>query len=513
MSFLLHQALSATRQRLPSKLAVSDGSSQLSYSNFERSVAGLAEQLAKLSLKRGSRVAFYLPHSIDQAICIFAISAIDGVFVPINENLKPDQVRHILSDSGTSVLITSPTLAPTIERALPAKTKILQTSLSELLQGEKLFIEDVATSRNIENDLAGLLYTSGSTGQPKGVMVSHKNLLTGSDIVSEYLQLSENDRLLGILPLSFDYGLNQLISMIHLGGSYFFHTFKFPQEIVDGLERHKITGLAGIPTLWALLVRSSLANTELPHLRFLTNSGGAVPTTIISKLRNAVPNTNIVLMYGLTEAFRSSYLPPLELDRRPTSMGKAIPNTELFVLDEDGKTCSPGQVGELVHRGPTVALGYWKRAEATAERFRHFPCSHGASPIGEMAVYSGDLVKTDDEGFLYFVGRKDGLIKRSGFRISPSEIEEVVSKLSFVKSCAAIGVDHPQEGQTIKVYFVNSQTEIAPSLLKKQLLEHCTKDLPRHMVPSFFENIDSLPKTANGKVDYPALKKLNVPST
>ena len=337
-------------------------------------------------------------------------------------------------------------------------------------------------------------------------MVSHSQLMAGSSIVSQYLGISRHDKILAVLPFNFDAGLNQLMTAFEQGATLVILSFVFAKDIVKVLVNEEITGLAGVPTLWNLLAqeKSGLSKAVLPSFRYLTNTGGVMPQPVLHMLRKTLPNTKIFLMYGLTEAFRSTYLPPEELDRRPTSMGRAIPNTEVFVLNSDGGLCEPGEVGELVHRGPTVSLGYWGKPELTDKVLRPNPLTPHEVGSGEKVCYSGDLVKMDDEGYFYFVGRRDAMIKTSGYRVSRTEIEEIFYQQTQVKEVAVIGVPDAILGQSIKAFLVIHDGD---SISVSDLLLHCAKQLPRYMVPKSVQLVDVLPKTPNGKIDYPALEK------
>jgi acyl-CoA ligase (AMP-forming) (exosortase A-associated) len=358
----------------------------------------------------------------------------------------------------------------------------------------------------IEKDLAAILYTSGSTGKPKGVMLSHAQVMAGSSIVSTYLEITESDRILAVLPFSFDAGMNQLMTAWQQGATLILINFVFAREVVKTLIAERVTGLAGVPTFWSLLSQpsSGLHKQPLPHLRYITNTGGAMPQPVLAKLRELLPPTRVYLMYGLTEAFRSTYLPPEELDRRPTSMGKAIPDTEILVINEEGKPCKPGEVGELVHRGPTVSMGYWGQPELTAKVLRPHPFLPPELGDVERVCYSGDYVKMDEDGFLYFIGRRDTMIKSSGFRISPTEVEEVLFKSGLLKIAAVIGIPDPVLGQTVKA-FVVAREDV--DLKAEGLREFCAANMPRHMVPKAIEVLDQMPRTTSGKVDYPALRR------
>jgi acyl-CoA synthetase (AMP-forming)/AMP-acid ligase II len=330
--------------------------------------------------------------------------------------------------------------------------------------------------------------------------------MAGATIVSTYLEITDSDRILAVLPFSFDAGLNQLMTAFQQGGTLVLINFTFARQIVDVLMKERITGLAGVPTVWSLLAQSNstLQKNPLPALRYITNTGGAMPQPVLKILRAALPQTRIFLMYGLTEAFRSTYLPPEELDRRPTSMGKAIPDTEILVLNEQGQLCRSGEVGELVHRGPTVSLGYWGNPEATNHVLKRNPLLPAELGDTERVCYSGDLVKMDAEGFLYYVGRRDTMIKSSGFRISPTEVEEVIFQSGRVRYAAAIGVPDELSGQAVKAFVVLRDGE---SCDQDALIGFCSENMPRYMVPKYIEFMDELPKTGSGKVDYPSLRR------
>jgi acyl-CoA synthetase (AMP-forming)/AMP-acid ligase II len=296
------------------------------------------------------------------------------------------------------------------------------------------------------------------------------------------------------------------MTAIQQGGTYVPMTFVFAREIVKTLLVEQITGMAGVPTLWSLMTQpnSSLEREAPSHLRYITNTGGRMPQNVLANLRRMLPSTKIFLMYGLTEAFRSTYLPPEELDRRPDSMGKAIPNTEILVVNEKGERCEPGEVGELVHRGPTVSMGYWGKPDLTSEVLRPHPSAAAETGDSEKVCYSGDLVKMDEDGFLYFVGRRDNMIKSSGFRISPTEVEEVLFQSGMLREAAVVGIPDGALGHVIKAYVVPRDGE---SVSPDTLLSFCAERMPRYMVPKAVQVMDSLPKMPNGKVDYPALRR------
>jgi len=519
MDFLIWHLLRESERKTPDKEALVHGDRRLSYRDVERQTAGLAAGLRNAGMKRGDRVGIYLDASIPQVISIFGVSRGEGVYVPINSLLRPEQVMHIARDCGMKALITTPAkLASLTEvlREIPSLHFLVLTGESDGLELDlpSYGFDELCASEqpsvwhesSIEKDLAAILYTSGSTGKPKGVMLSHANVVAGSRIVSTYLGITEKDRILAVLPFSFDAGMNQLMTAFEQGGTLVLINFVFARDIVQTLLKERITGLAGVPTLWNLLAEpnSTLNKQPLPNLRYITNTGGVMPQPVLKTLRQTLPTTRVFLMYGLTEAFRSTYLPPEELDRRPTSMGKAIPDTEILVLNEQGQLCKAGEIGELVHRGPTVSLGYWNRPEDTARALRPNPLLPQELGDCEKVCYSGDLVKMDEDGFLYFVGRRDTMIKSSGFRISPSEVEEVLFQTGKLRGAAVIGLPDEIVGQAIKAFVVPSNGE---PLDTEALLAHCAEKMPRYMIPKYVEVLNELPKTSSGKVDYPALRR------
>lgn len=519
MDFLIWHLLQQSAKQFPEKEALVHLDERLSYSQVFRRTSGLATALAMGLAKRMNRVGIYLEASVPQVISIFGVSQAGCVFVPINALLHADQVMHIARDCGMKGLITTPQKLAGLAEVIPQMPQLeflvavgdgeVPALPIPVYRFEELCAKEPLDARNdqtIEKDLGAILYTSGSTGKPKGVMLSHANVVAGSRIVSTYLEITERERILAILPFSFDAGMNQLMTAFEKGGTIVLLNFVFARDIVRIMLKENISGLAGVPTLWSLLAQpnSTLDKQPLSSLRYITNTGGAMPQAVLKILRQTLTYTKIFLMYGLTEAFRSTYLPPEELDCRPTSMGKAIPDTEILVLNEHGQLCKPGEVGELVHRGPTVSLGYWNRPEDTARALRPNPLLPPEMGDCEKVCYSGDLVKMDEDGFLYFIGRRDTMIKSSGFRISPSEIEEVLFQTGKVRGAAVIGVPDEVLGQTIKAFVVPRDGE---TLDVNGLLEICAVKMPRYMIPKNIELLSELPKTSSGKVDYPALRR------
>ena len=522
MDYLVHHMLRASASRTPKREALVHRDERLSYEQVAARVAGLASSLRTAGIERGERIGIFLDASIAQVVSIFSVSQAGGVFVPINGVLMPDQVAHISRDCRISALITSSSklvsLLP-ILREISSLRFLVVVSDNEMSVAAPLPVHDFQSMTGqtasascqdwgIEKDLAAILYTSGSTGKPKGVMLNHANIMAGASIVSTYLEIKSSDRILAVLPFSFDAGLNQLTTAFQQGGTLVLINFILARQIVEVLVKEQITGLAGVPTVWSMLTQpNSTLTKHSPPLRYITNTGGAMPQSVLTVLRAALPSTRIYLMYGLTEAFRSTYLPPDELKRRPTSMGKAIPDTEILVLDEHGRCCKPGEVGELVHRGPTVSMGYWGNLEATNKVLRPNPLLPPELGDVERVCYSGDLVKADEDGFLYYVGRRDAMIKSSGFRISPTEVEEVIFQSGRARHAAAIGVPDDMLGQAVKVFVVPRDGE---SVDTEAVLSFCSENMPRYMVPKFIEVLPELPKTSSGKVDYPSLRRREV---
>ena len=513
MADLVHQLIIESTCRVPDRPALKYRDVQLSFGELSAAVDAFAAGMIELGLGRSERVAIYAEKRPETVIAMFGAAAAGAVYVPVNPLLKAEQVAYILADCNVRVLVTSaerlPVLAPVLAHCPDLRIVVSMGEAPAVVTLPRISIVSwsavrVATvgkpvHRVIDQDMAAILYTSGSTGRPKGVVLSHRNIVAGARSVAEYLELSENDRLLSVLPLSFDYGMNQLTSMFLVGGCTVLINHLFPRDIVTAVERERITGLAAVPPLWIQLAQLPWPVSVNEHLRYFTNSGGHMPRATLNALRKALPGSKPYLMYGLTEAFRSTYLPPSEVDNRPESMGRAIPNAEILVVREDGTPCAPHEPGELVHRGVLVSLGYWNDPEKTAERFKPSPGQDPALPLTEFAVWSGDTVKMDEEGYLYFVSRHDEMIKTSGYRVSPTEIEEVLYGTKLVGEVAALGVSHPVLGQAIAVIATPAD---GSELTSDKLLAECKRSLPAYMVPAHVEIMTGgLPRNPNGKID------------
>lgn len=509
----LHQLLSNTVNRSAEAIAICHRDLSYTFSQLSGQVSQQAKALQALHLKRQQRVAIYLPKQIETVSSFLAVSKAGGVFVPVNPVLKAPQVAHILSDCNVQILITSRSrlqgLAEALQDCPDLHTVILvdaersEFSLeTQRILGWQEFLEhanaELLSVACIDTDMAAILYTSGSTGKPKGVVLSHRNIIAGAESVAEYLQIGSSDRLLAVLPFSFDYGLNQLTTSLLTGCTCVLMDYLLPRDVVNALAKYRITGLAAVPPLWAQLAELPWPENINEHLRYMTNSGGKMPKAVLHKLRAKTPDSQFFLMYGLTEAFRSTYLPPDQIDMRPDSMGKAIPNAEIMVVREDGSPCAPHEPGELVHRGSLVSLGYWNDPAKTSERFKPAPGQLAGLPLTEIAVWSGDTVTMDEDGYLYFVGRKDDMIKTSGYRVSPSEVEEVVYASGLAKEAAAIGIEHATLGQAVVVVIsVHPEIEFEP----QALIERCKAHLPNFMIPAKIELLPELPRNPNGKID------------
>jgi acyl-CoA ligase (AMP-forming) (exosortase A-associated) len=508
MNHLIHDSIFDSAARMPDAEALVYGALRCTYRTLAGQVTAVAALLLARGLGPGERVAVYMEKRIENVAAMFGASAAGCVFVPVNPLLKPDQVAYILADCSVRLLVTTPErlaqLAPVLA-ACPALQAVLVTD-GALTSAPGLQVLEWAAlqappaghlpHRRIDTDMAAILYTSGSTGAPKGVVLSHRNMVAGAASVADYLGMTASDRLLAVLPLSFDYGLSQLTTAFLRGASVVLMNYLFPKDIVAAVREHRITGLAAVPPLWIALAR--LAWPADTSLRFITNSGGAMPVVTVEALQQALPHTAIFLMYGLTEAFRSTYLPPSEVARRPGSIGRAIPNAEVLVVRPDGTLCDADEPGELVHRGALVALGYWNDSARTALRFRPAPGQDPALPLPEMAVWSGDTVRRDAEGFLYFVGRSDEMIKVSGYRISPTEVESVLHASGLVSEVAVFGIDDATLGQAIVAVAVAD-----PGLVDRAaLLAECKRRLPAYMVPAqIVLRTEALPRNPNGKID------------
>jgi acyl-CoA ligase (AMP-forming) (exosortase A-associated) len=524
-SNLLHELIALSAQRTPRALALTSGAASLNFADLDAQVRQFASGLMGLGIGRGDRVAIYLDKRFETVVASFGAPAAGAVFVPINPLLKPEQVAFILQDCNVKVLVTSPERLALLSDSVPQCPDLQHIVVTGAVQDNEytgafrptltpwtdfLASPPKAGHRVIDVDMVAILYTSGSTGKPKGVVLSHRNMVAGAKSVASYLENDAQDTLLAALPLSFDAGFSQLTTAFHAGARVVLLNYLMPRDVIRAMEREKVTGLTAVPPLYIQLTQLEWPQAINQNLRYFANTGGRMPRETLNLLRQRVPSARPFLMYGLTEAFRSTYLPPDEVDRRPDSIGKAIPNAEILVLREDGSACAPDEPGELVHRGALVGQGYWNDPEKTAERYKLLasdaPGRHAGLQLPEYAVFSGDNVRMDAEGFLYFIGRRDEMMKTSGYRVSPTEVEEIVYATSLVAECVAFGVEHPALGQAIQLIVTAPVSDAgsphAHVQLSARLLQECRAHMPAYMVPSGIHVVAGpLPRNPNGKID------------
>ena len=522
--FTLHDLLHNAVERDPHKVAVVDGNTEYTYEDLERDSGSLAAALVEAGVTKGDRVGVFMEKSWEATVAMLAASRAGAAYVNINPLFKAPQVHYLAQDCDIRVVIADSAKLETLEPGTfgaafykgaeptsgAAKSS---TDVAEALRGDAV---PEVEHRVSEVDLGTILYTSGSTGMPKGVAWSQRNLVVGAQIVTTYLENTAEDRILSALPFNFDAGMSQFTTSLRVGATLFLQRSRLPGDLLKGLRRHEITGITGVPPLWALLLRGTKAIEEEPlaHLRYLANTGGRIPQANLEELKRLLTGlggTEIYLMYGLTEAFRSTYLPPEEVWRsspeRGWCIGQAIPDSEIFVVDESGRECAPDEVGELVHRGPTVAMGYWGNKEATRKAYRPNPLAPPELLGVERVVYSGDLAKRDEEGYLYLLGRNDAMIKNQGFRLSPEEVENLLIASGLVDEACAFGVENPDVGHdVIAVVSLKDGADgeangEASGKAVDSIREYAIKNGPPYMIPREILVWDELPKTGSGKID------------
>lgn len=466
----------------------------LSYQELRSRLSRLAGWLASRMPESGARVATWSAKG--ELTCLMPLAAARAglVHVPINPLLKHAQVRHILSDSGSVMLIGSPARLATLQAGdVPDHCQVLAED--DALEAAMASESALGASEADPNSLAAILYTSGSTGKPKGVMLSHANMWLGAQSVATYLGLAADDRTLAVLPLSFDYGQNQLLSTWYAGGCVVPLDYLVPRDVMKAIDKHAITTLAAVPPLWVQLTELDWPPEVAGNLRRLTNSGGALTPDLVKKLRGLFPQARLFAMYGLTEAFRSTFLDPALVDANPTSIGKEIPHAEILVVNDSGQIAADNEEGELVHCGPLVAQGYWQDAQRTAERYKPAPKE---SRYGGMAVWSGDRVRRDADGLLYFVGRRDAMIKSAGNRISPQELEDAALATGLVAEAVALGIPDERLGHAIHLVVRARSDAVDP---QEELPKKLMQDLPNFMQPKVIHWREAMPISPNGKLD------------
>jgi long-chain acyl-CoA synthetase len=504
---LLHHFFDRTATRLPGKLALVCDGQRYTYADIEARVDQLAKLLQARGVVRGERVALFLDNGIEMVAGVFAALRVGAVFMPINPMTKKEKLAYLLNDSRASAIVTHSALRGIWEQGLAANSTVHScivvtaatdgTALPErCLHYPTLcdLSEGLGVAADtIDQDLAAIIYTSGSTGDPKGVMLSHLNMVSAARSVSTYLGLRESDVIICVLPLAFDYGLYQLLMAFKIGATLVLESsFAFPIKILELMASEYVTVFPGVPTIFSLLMNmKGLDAFDLSTLRMITNTAAALSEEHIRRLRALFPHATLFSMYGLTECKRVTYLPPEQLDVRPTSVGRGMPNEEVWLVDEVGRRLPNGSTGELVIRGSNVMRGYWEKPEETAKRLRPGPIA------GEVVLYSGDLFRTDEEGWLYFVARKDDIIKSRGEKVSPREVENAIYSLHGVLDAAVVGVADEILGQAVKAFVVLQDDA---KLSERDVIRHCLGHLENFMAPKYVEFVQELPKTDTGKI-------------
>ena len=495
----------------PEKEAIFGGGASLTFRQLHAEAVAAAQALAQLGVRPGDRVGICMQKTLDQVVAILGVLWANAILVPIHPVHRADQIGHVVDDCEMKLLLTESQRIAELRDAAHGRILIgrgpAEQGVDSLAELRREYQASEPFFQCEEGDTAAIIYSSGSTGKPKGIVISHRNLADGARIVASYLGTKSVDRIAGVLTLNFDHGLNQLWQTLYVGASLYLHDLIFPRDLFRMLAAQRITALPTMPVIISRMFDPRLPGPEgdldFSALRYVSTTGGTVTARMLEQLQNVFPGTEIVLMYGLTEAFRSSWLPPAQLAARPTSIGKAIPEVELYVLDEEDRECPAGVPGQLVHRGGCIAKGYWNAPGATAERFRQidrFP--------NETVVFSGDLVRRDEEGYLYFLGRMDSMIKTHGFRVSPTEIEEHARRVECLVDAVAFGVDNPEIGQDIAVVYTTTDgVPVAPDTLT----EHFHMGMPHHMVPRWFIHLEAFPATGSGgKVDRVLARRISM---
>lgn len=516
---LVNHFLEYSTERYPDKVALVHKNLRLTYSQIDRMANSLANALLNLGIEKGDRVAIFMDNSIEAVISIFGALKASAAFMVINHTTKTEKLQYIMNNSRAKILLTQASRfdilqginCPYLNTVIIANAEydnnhtsyimhkpshISCISYNEIINTNR---DRRVTSKCIDLDLASIIYTSGSTGIPKGVMLSHLNMVSAAHSITTYLENTEKDIIINVLPMSFDYGLYQILMGFMIGGTVILEkSFTYPYQVINTMVEERVTGFPGVPTIFALLLRiKEIEKFDLSSLRYLTNTAATLPVSHIKRLRELFPHAKLYSMYGLTECKRVSYLPPEEIDRRPDSVGKGMPNEEVYIVNEAGERVSPGEIGELVVRGSNVMLGYWEMPEETEKCIRP-----GRYP-GERVLYTGDLFRMDEEGYLYFVARKDDIIKCKGEKVSPKEIENVLYKLDGILEAAVIGVPDEIYGQAIKAYV---SLDSGARLTEKDIFKHCSENLENFMIPKYVEILSSLPKTMTGKISKKELK-------
>ena len=513
---LIHEYLQNNAERFPNKVALKFQNELLTYGEIDARANQLAHALLSAGMNKGDRVSIFLDNSPETVISLYGVLKAGGVFSTLSATLKSKKLEYILDNSDASFLISHWQKADTVSTAsahISSLKKVIMCGKSPD-NGTSIPLDAAAVewdtfiahmpftppeNKCIDIDLANIVYTSGSTGNPKGVMMTHLNMSSAATSIIQYLENRDSDIVLDVLPLSFDYGLYQVIMAFMFGGTIVLEkSFAYPYVVIDKIIKEKVTGFPIVPTILAILLQlKNLDKYDFTHLRYITNTGAALPVHHIKQLRELFPHVKIYSMYGLTECKRVSYLPPEDIDKRPASVGKGMPNEEVYIVNDKGEKAGPGIVGELVVRGSNVMRGYWKSPDDTDRVLKE-----GLYP-GEKVLYTGDLFRMDEEGYLYFVARKDDLIKTRGERVSPREVENVLYEIKGVTEAAVIGVPDEILGSAIKAFIVLNSDD---NLQEKDIIKYCQDNLESFMVPKYVVFVDAFAKTSSGKIDKKVLK-------
>jgi amino acid adenylation domain-containing protein len=504
---LVNHFLENSAERLPGKTCLVHDGRRVTYGELNDLADRLAAGLSALGVRRGDRVAVFMDNSVEAVASLFAALKAGAAFLMINPATKRQKLEYILNDCSAAVLLTQGVrMAVASGLSCPHLRAVVVSGPTQGTDGVIALEALLSGGRRrlpacIDLDLASIMYTSGSTGRPKGVMLSHLNMVSAAHSITTYLENRETDVIMDCLPLSFDYGLYQVLMGFQIGGTVILEkSFTYPYQILDAMVREEVTGFPGVPSIFAILLRmKDIGSVDLHALRYITNTAAVLPKSHIARLRSLFPGVRIYSMYGLTECKRVSYLPPEELDRRPTSIGKGMPNEEVFVVNEQGERTRPGEIGELVVRGTNVMLGYWNLPGETERRLRP-----GRYP-GERVFYTGDLFTTDDEGYLYFVARKDDIIKSGGEKVSPREVENVLYSHDEIVEAAVVAIPDEILGEAVKAFVA---VERGSTVTERDVLRYCSERLEPFLVPRQVEIRESLPKSENGKIDKKELKAL-----
>lgn len=511
---LVQDFLADSARRLPDKVALVCDGERLTYRDLDARADALAGALAGRGLGRGDRVVVFADNTVQAVVAYWATLKASAVACVINSQTRAEKLSRMLSDSGAAALVTdrrhAATFAGPAAAARDLRTVVVsgevEPDLAGRLPGFLAWDEALAATAgsppprlNLDQDLASIIYSSGTTGEPKAIMLSHRNMLAASASIAAYLGNAEEDVVLSVLPLSLTYGVYQMLVAFRTGARLVLErSFAYPAQVLARMAAEGVTGFAGVPMIYAVLLQTkNLSDYDLSRLRYLTNAAAALPVPHLQGIRERLPHVRFYSMYGQTECARISYLPPEDLDRKPASIGVPIPNTEFWIQDEQGRRAPANQVGELVVRGAHVMRGYWRRPEATAERLKPGPVP------GEWVLHTGDLCRMDEEGYLYFVSRMDDIIKSRGEKVSPREVESAIAAIPGVGEVAVVGVPDEILGQAVKAFIVPREGAV---LSEKSVRLECERRLESFMVPKYVAFVADLPRTSGGKVRKSELK-------